>query len=156
MGAPRRAKASYLTDAGVEKQRFVAASDRYNEATGSAIRRAGTLSGIATGARIVCGRRVCVDDEKTGPVLVLRSDQRFYRTGPDYAMVTDRSEARPGVRGAGVRTGTEFRLVGTSTAAPQLGRCLAAKALPKSPQIPNPERTGNGRIDPLGPLIGPE
>lgn len=155
MGARRRAKASYLTDAGIEKQRFVAASDRYKEAAGSAIRRAGTLSGIATGessyvaAGYVWKTKEPAPYSSSGPT-------RGPRTGPDYALVTDCSEARAGVRGAGVRTGTKFRLVGTSTAAPQLGRLLAAKTLPKPPPPPDPERTGNGRVDPLPPVIGPE
>jgi len=155
MGAQRRAKASYLTDAGVEKQRFVAASDRYNEATGSAIRRAGTLNGIATGkgSKVAAGyvwkTKEPAPYSSSGPT-------RGPRTGPDYALVTDRSEARPGVRGAGVRTGTKFRLVGTSTAAPQLGRLLAAKTLPKPPPPSDPERTGNGRVVPLPTVIGLE
>jgi hypothetical protein len=69
-------------------------------------------------------------------------------------MMTDRSEARAGVRASGVRTGTKARLVGTSTAAPQLGRLLVV-GLPKP--VPNdPERTGNGKLPPLDSLIGPE
>jgi hypothetical protein len=70
-------------------------------------------------------------------------------------MVTDLSEARPGVRGAGVRTGTKFRLVGTSTAAPQLGRLLAMPTRP-FPFPNDPERTGYGEFDPPDSLISPE
>jgi len=153
MGARRRAKASYLTDAGLTQQRFVAATDRYDEATGSAIRRAGTLSGIATGKKSYVAAGYVW---KTGEPAPYSSSgpSRGPRTGPDYAMVTDLSEARPGVRGAGIRTGTKFRLVGTSTAAPQLGRLLTgAKPVP----IPNdPERTGFGLFPPSNDLIGPE
>ncbi|MBA3478456.1 MAG: hypothetical protein H0T52_08680 [Lautropia sp.] len=155
MGARRRAKASHLTDAGLEKQRFVAASDRDLEAPGSAIRRAGTLSGIATGrsSHVAAGYVLKPDApapySSSGPT-------RGLRKVPDYAMMTDRSEARAGVRSAGVRTGTKVRLVGTSTAAPQLGRRLAEKILPKPPLPADPPRSGKGRVIPLISLIGPE
>ncbi len=156
MGAQRRAKASYLSDAGIETQRFVAASDRYKEATGSAIRRAGTLNGIATGKESYVAAGYVWKTKKPAPYSS-SGPTRGPRKGPDYALVTDLSEARPGVRGAGVRTGTKFRLVGTSTAAPQLGRRLATKTLPKNPVLlPDPERNGTGGIDPLASLIGPE
>jgi hypothetical protein len=154
MGAQRRAKASYLTDAGVQKQRFVAASDRYKEATGSAVRRAGTLNGIATGKNTFVAAGYVLEDRQAGPYSS-SGPTRGPRKGPNFAMMTDRSEARPGIRAAGVRTGTKVLLVGTSTAAPQLGRMLA-KATKPPPKNPDPERTGMGELDPVSSLIDPE
>jgi hypothetical protein len=154
MGARRKAKASYLTDDDLEKQRFVAPSHRYEEAQDSAIRRHGTLSGIATApsAYVAAGYVL-----KTGEPAPYSSSgpTRDGRLGVDYALMTDRSEARPGVRAAGVRTGTKARLVGTSTAAPQLGRLLAGATKPV-PDPNDPERTGYGELEPPGSLIGPE
>jgi hypothetical protein len=155
MGSRRQAKASYLTDDKLEEHRFVAPSKRYKEAQGSKIRRAGTLSGIATGPTPKVAAGYVLKTEEPAPYSS-SGPTRGARRGPDYAMVTDRSAARPGVRGAGVRTGTKFRLVGTSTAAPQLGRRLAANNLPNPPPPPDPERTGKGRVPPSDDLVGPE
>jgi hypothetical protein len=159
MGRPRRARASYLTDDAATAARFVAPARQDDEAAGSAIRRAGTLSGIATGreSKVAAGFRFaqfgCAAYSSSG-------GSRGSRGRPDYACVTDRSPALPGVRAAGVRSGTTFTLVGTSTAAPQLGRQFAnggpALYLPYPPQPPAPsQRVGSGCSFPDDDLIHP-
>ncbi len=153
MGAKRRAKASRLTDDGLQMARFVSAKDRYAEAKGSVIRRAGTLNGLATGT----GTQVAAGyDAATGEPAPYSSSgpTRGTRKGPDYAFVTDRSPARPGVPGAGVRSGTKLHLIGTSTAAPQLGRLLASAQKPM-PTPGDPARTGFGEEAPDPDVIGP-
>ena len=67
MGARRRAKASYLTDAKLEDNRFVTPAKRFDEAPGSKIRREGTLSGIATGACSLVATGYCDRDKRAAP-----------------------------------------------------------------------------------------
>jgi hypothetical protein len=143
MGARRRARANYLTDDPYEAHRFVTASQRDDEATGSAVRRAGTLNGLASGAatNVAAGYRFS-DFRMARYSSSGRS--RGTRAGPDFSCVTDQSPLVLGVRAAGVRSGTVVRLVGTSTAAPQLGRILANDSgIPFDPLPPvSPDRKG--------------
>lgn len=151
MGARRLGLPSRFTDAAYEAGRFVAPAWRYAEAAGSAVRRAGTLNGIATGAStlVVGGYRLAdkmpVPYSSSGP-------SRGPRMQPDDACASDLSLAVPGLRAAGVRGGTVFRLVGTSSAAPQLGRILAngPTAPHRDPPPPPslPVRMGQGRLKP--------
>lgn len=155
MGARRRAKASYLTDAALERQRFGPPADRFKEAPLSSIRRAGTFSGIATGLRTKVAAGYTLRTEEPAPYSS-SGPTRGPRLHPDYAFATERSQARTGVWAAGVRTGTKVRLSGTSTAAPQFGRVLSNVYVPKPPQRPDPERTGLGEVAPSPEVIGPE
>jgi hypothetical protein len=149
MGARRRASASYLTDGPHEAHRFVTASQRDDEAAGSAVRRAGTLSGLATGVatKVAAGYRF-------GDFRMARYSSsgrsRGTRTGPDFSCVTDQSALVLGVRAAGVRSGTVVRLVGTSTAAPQLGRTLANNSAIQFDPVPpvSPDRMGSAFLWP--------
>ena len=123
MGARRRAKASYLSDLKLAQGRFRAPGKRDDDVAASAIRRSGTLNGMATGAATWC---------VAGYVAIDYRHARYSSAGPtrggaskpDYACLTDRSPVRLGVRATGTRTGTTAVLVGTSTAAPQLARML--------------------------------
>ena len=143
MGARRRASASYLSDDAQEAHRFVAASRRHDEAAGSAVRRAGTLNGLATGAATKVAAGYSFSDFRMASYSS-SGRSRGARTGPDYTCVTDQSALIRGVRATGVRSGTVVRLVGTSTAAPQLGRILAnGSAIPFDPLPPvSPDRKG--------------
>lgn len=157
MGARRRAKASYLTDDALSAHRFTGPDGRHSEAPGSAIRRSGTLNGIATGkhSTVAAGYRFSdlrvADYSSSGPT-------RGFRKGPDYACVTDRSAAVQGIRATGVRSGTTIRLVGTSMAAPQLARLIAKGT--KDVVGPNPpaetNRLGGGRLKPEERLVRKE
>jgi hypothetical protein len=51
------------------------------------------------------------------------------RPGPDWALPTDETPILTGVPGAGNRSGASFRMVGTSSAAPQLARLVANRAV---------------------------
>jgi hypothetical protein len=155
MGARRRAKASYLTDAALVSSRFVPPDRRFDEAPGSAIRREGTLNGVATGARSVVAAGYRFSDARVAPYSS-SGPTRGPRTGPDYACVTDRSATVAGVRATGVRSGTTVRLVGTSMAAPQLARELAkaSKAISPGPSLPH--RIGAGRLKPAKDLLHKE
>jgi hypothetical protein len=151
MGARRLALPSRFTDAAYEAGRFGAPASRYAEAAGSAVRRAGTLNGIATGASTVVVGGYRLADKVPAPYSS-SGPSRGPRMQPDEACASDLSAAVPGLRAAGVRGGTVFRLVGTSSAAPQLGRILASGPTapqrdPPPPPSP-PVRMGQGRLRP--------
>ncbi len=158
MGAKRRAKASHLIDDGWEAARFLAPHRRHEEAPGSAISKGGTLNGIATGAETHVAAGFRHSDLGVAPYSS-SGPTRGARPGPDFACVTDMSPALPGIRATAVRSGTNVRLVGTSTAAPQLGQILAAKTVtkvPDPPTIPSPPvRIGGGRLKPDPKLFPP-
>jgi hypothetical protein len=161
LGARRRARASHLEDEDAGRGRFLAPAQRFEEVPGSAIRRQGTLSGIATGksTRVAGGHQWkdgdSADYSSSGPT-------RGMRVSPDHSCVTDRSAVLKGLLANGVRTGTKVRIVGTSAAAPQLGRHLlqqkpppnvrspVGEAQPTTPQTaPGPDlRQGDGRLSP--------
>jgi hypothetical protein len=151
MGARWIGQPSRFTDAAYEASRFVASASRYADAAGSAIRRAGTLNGIATGASTLVVGGYELADKMPAPY-ASSGPSRGPRMQPDYACASDLSPAVPGLRAAGVRGGTVFRLIGTSSAAPQLGRILAnGSTAPHRdpPPPPNyPVRMGQGRLRP--------
>lgn len=154
MGSRVLAKQSFFVDpvweaarGGFAEQTLV---NGVEDITGSLICREGTLNGIATASdpRILVagGYRVfdqrCCSYSSVGP-------SRAKRNGPDYALPTDESAALEGIRAAGTRSGATFRLIGTSTAAPQLAR-LQAGAAPPGPclkPIPSPD-LGCGPLPP--------
>ncbi|MEQ9333494.1 hypothetical protein [Thalassobaculum sp.] len=87
------------------------------------VRRAGTLSGIATGEAplVIAGfthsNSLLSDYSAAGPV--------ESRDGPDAAARSDDSVVLTGVLSAGSRSGTMVRLSGTSVAAPRVARFTA-------------------------------
>lgn len=124
MGAHRRGKATYLTDAALDQARFVEPARRFDEVPGSRVRRRGTLNGVGTGtlAWTVGGYRH--SDLAPAPY-TSSGGSRGARAMPDASCITDRSPVRQGIRAAAVRSGTKVLLIGTSTAAPQLARKVA-------------------------------
>lgn len=128
----------------------------------SLIKRAGAFNGLATGQHpIVAGG--ALDSAKTvarysgsGPTC------SPLRAGPDVIAACDDSPALPGVQASGSRTGSRVLMNGTSTAAPQVTRWIAANlaaggkgdratiqasALMLSSSYPQPaERAGAGLI----------
>ena len=147
------AKRSYFVDPKWEQTHSAAAScefahGRFSKA-GSLIERRGTLNGIATAddASVhVAGGYILSDGRKSsyasaGPA------RDGPRSGPDFALPCDESHALKGIRAGGNRSGGLFRLVGTSTAAPQLGRYVGT-AIPAPTNTTNPkEETGAGDLN---------
>jgi hypothetical protein len=149
MGARRRARASRLSDPGLEAARFVAPAYRYNEAANSVIERQGTLNGVATGPSTLVAGGYRYRPMESAPYSS-SGRSRGARIGPNDACISDRSQATPGIRASAVRSGTTAVLVGTSTASPQLCRARAtntAVALP-TPPIPGPLRVGAAYLKP--------
>lgn len=130
----------------------------------SPIKRMGALNNVATaGEALVVGGYV----KQTGQLAAYSASgpgRAPGRVGVDVLGVSDNSQNVRGVRSTGVRTGTTFRMDGTSVAAPQVTRWIAkwmtghpgnlawraelAQAPTKTlPPLSGPaERTGAGRL----------
>ena len=83
---------------------------------------------------------------------VLRDGPLTLRHGPDYALLCDESYALGGIRAGGNRSGTVFRLIGTSAASPQLARHLADPPIPPPSNVSAlPDeiaKRGGGNVEP--------
>lgn len=154
------ARRSYFVDGNWERTRAAELKSTYEngefKVTGSLLDRHGTLNGIATdrvdgvhvaGGYIVSNRRKS-RYSSAGP-----ARPPSLRHGPDYLLPGDESYALGGVRAGGNRSGSVFRLTGTSTAAPQLARHLTG-TLPQPTDRPSPndwrdiEERGSGNLKP--------
>lgn len=98
-------------------------------ASPAAVRRSTTLNGIATGRNVLVvgaqraeGDRTATQYTAHGPVVPGAASVTPWRRGPDLLAPADRSPARPGVPGAGTRSGSVVHLNGTSVAAPSFAR----------------------------------
>jgi len=157
------AKRSSFVDPQWERTRSASAScTRVNgefDNAGSLIHRLGTLNGTATAADYsmhVAGGYIIQDGHKStyssaGPA---RSGPLAHRVGPDYLMPCDESYALQGILAGGTRSGSVFRLIGTSAAAPQLARWVVDASLPTPFNVPSPgdtieiEKRGGGDLAP--------
>jgi hypothetical protein len=163
MGVVTGAKLSHFIDPKWQQTRAAEASCKYIHGEfdnhGSLIRRVGTLNGIATdtNARVhVAGGDMLMDGRKApyasaGPA---RGHPHPGRLGPDFALYCDESYALQGVRAGGTRSGSVFRLVGTSVAAPQFARLVADSTALNPSHIPSItdtaeiEKRGGGNLAP--------
>ena len=161
MGVRTGARRSYFVDHTWELTLSSEASFKYVDGefdtTGSLIRRDGTLNGIATAKDAsvhVAGGYILTNGRKSpyssgGPA---RSGPFIQRLGPDYALPCDESYALAGIRAGGNRSGSVFRLIGTSAAAPQLARHVADPPIPPATNLPTlPSeigKRGGGNIEP--------
>ena len=82
----------------------------------------------------------------------LRATARSLASVPDYVLPCDESYALQGIRAGGNRSGSVFRLMGTSTAAPQLARHVTNPPLPVPYDMPTTlediRKRGGGDLDP--------
>jgi hypothetical protein len=181
LGWPIGGRQSYFDDP--EYVRFDRAG-RYVELDDprSYVRRAGTLNGLATGARtvVVAGLRksdrTVARYSAAGPIVVNPGTPPFPipRPGPDpdAAAVSEDSPALRGILAAGTHSGAVVAMGGTSVAAPQVTRWIAgqmalgkaacrdevdklAAAAETALPVPDPRRVGNGRLDNLQPSVLP-
>lgn len=162
LGVRSGARHSNFVDPKWERTRAAAASctrvDGEFERPDSLIRRDGTLNGIATGhdpGVHVAGGFVMLDGRKA-PYASAGPARKSPRRGPDFALPCDESDALQGMRAGGTRSGSVFRLLGTSAAAPQLARQVArtttGEPFPTPTQVPTSPaeigKRGGGNIDP--------
>jgi hypothetical protein len=161
MGVTTGAKRSFFVDPIWERSRSAAASctfvDGEFDNTGSLVSRFGTLNGIATANDApvhVAGGYILLDGRKStyssaGPSRNYPTSPRF---GPDYVLPCDESYALQGILAGGTRSGSVFRLIGTSVAAPQLARQFVKATYPQplnfSTAPPEPEKRGAGDLPP--------
>jgi len=125
----------------------------------SCIRRAGTLSGIASGKRtIVIGGY----SYESGAVARYSAGGPLRtRDGPDAVAVCERSVAEVGVLAAGTRSGSRMAINGTSVAAPSVTRLIAKHLATDDRWVPDregvqelarehdPDSPQGGRLPPL-------
>lgn len=160
MGARRRGPDSFLFDPFYERERQNAVFP--GEVADSAVRREGTLNGLATGAlTVVVGGSVLNRSHLGGDRAMALYSSSGPGAGPNgrdptLAAPSDESPVLRGIRASGVRAGSSVRLVGTSVAAPQIARklaCLAAgqpwSKAPAPTSPPNPRRAGAGISTPM-------
>lgn len=165
MGVRTGAKRSVFVDPNWERTRSAEAScTRVNgefDKTGSLIDRHGTLNGIATAwvpSVHVAGGYILANGRKSTYSSAGPARAPSIRIGPDYLLPCDESYALEGIRAGGTRSGAVFRLIGTSTAAPQLARQVAkltvGSQLPAPTHAPSPndiveiEKRGGGDLEP--------
>jgi hypothetical protein len=155
------AKLSYFVDANWELTSSAEADCTYVNGefdnTGSLVSRYGTLNGIATAESPsvhVAGGYILSNARKStyssaGPA---RGGPFTLRKGPDDVLICDESCALEGLLAGGNRSGAVFRLIGTSTAAPQLARWFADGGPPAPTDVPDPsdveaiEQRGGGNV----------
>jgi hypothetical protein len=148
------ARLSHFVDPQWQRTRSAEASCNYVNGTfniaGSLIDRRGTLNGIATAqdARVRVAGGYILSDQRKSSYSSVGPARGGPRVGPDFALPTDESHALKGIRAGGNRSGGVFRLVGTSTAAPQLARFVGRIALPAPVNTSNPpQETGAGDLE---------
>ena len=123
---------SYFVDPLYDPLRYLQAATDDTPGTKASVRRRGTLTGIATGSGALVAAGYRFSDKKhvhyssAGPT-------RGLAVGPTCAAVTDQCRSLPGVLAAGTRGGSVARLIGTSTAAPQLARWVTNGKPPPGP-----------------------
>jgi hypothetical protein len=130
LGYPRSGRQSYFLDETYE--RFDKISGRIAEIdNASPIKRAGTISAIATGTKtVVVGglkqkEMTAVEYSGAGPHPPPANLGTDRRTGPDAVVVSDDSSIHQGILAAGTRSRSMVAPNGTSVAAPQITRELA-------------------------------
>jgi hypothetical protein len=159
MGITTGAKSSLFVDPNWERTLSAAASyTRVNgefDKAGSLVSRFGTLNGIATATNTavhVAGGYILLDGRKSPYSSAGPARPPSYRPGPDYVLPCDESYALTGMLAGGTRSGSVFRLVGTSVAAPQLARQFIKATYPQPYNFPTapsePEKRGAGDLPP--------
>ena len=148
------ARRSHFVDPKWEQTRSAKASCTYVDGefdkTGSLIHRYGTLNGIATAdvsSVHVAGGYILANGRKS-PYSSAGPARGGSRLGPDYALPCDESYALQGIRAGGNRSGSVFRLIGTSAAAPQLARWISSTATLVATDPSEPEKRGKGNLGP--------
>jgi hypothetical protein len=158
MGVRTGARRSYFVDPRWELNRSAVAGCEYGDGefdnAGSLIHRIGTLNGIATAKDAsvhVAGGYVIANGRKS-PYSSAGPARGGPRIGPDVVLPCDESYALEGMRAGGNRSGGVFRLIGTSTAAPQLARYVAGPLIPPPHDPPTSlvekHKRGGGDLDP--------
>lgn len=148
LGTMVRGRQSHFIDPAYDPLRYLKAATDDTDGSPAVVRRRGTLTGIATGTGAMVAAGYRYSDKKhvryssAGPT-------RAATAGPDCAAVTSLSPSLPGLLAAGTRGASVVRLIGTSTAAPQLARWAADGKPPPGPiptPTPDPQLWGVGLL----------
>jgi hypothetical protein len=132
LGTLVRGRQSHFVDPLYDPMRWLKAATDDKPGSAALVRRRGTLTGIATGTGALAAAGYRHSD--TGHVRYSSAGPtRGTAQGPYCAAVTDQSRSLRGLLAAGTRGSSVVRLVGTSTAAPQLARWVADGRPPPGP-----------------------
>lgn len=125
----RRAKGrqSYFEEHDYPRHDATGAPVHYDVGNPSAVRRLGTVSGIATGCRTTVVGSFVRGNEHPAPYSSAGPHDNAHREDPSPSLLAggDDSIVRRGVLAAGTRSGSAARVSGTSAAAPHVTRALA-------------------------------
>jgi hypothetical protein len=153
MGRARRGRSGYLYSPGYDPKRFLRADEQLDverENAPAEVVASGAVNGIGTGTHSLVAAGYRLSDRLPAPYSA-GGPTRGGRPGPDWAYPTEESRVLAGLLAAGNRSATVLRLTGTSIAAPQYVRELAAmsgSSIPVPPASPPPpwlaRRAGKG------------
>ncbi|CAN7696893.1 hypothetical protein LJR084_005769 [Variovorax sp. LjRoot84] len=141
MGRARRGRSGYLYSPGYDPKRFSRADEQLDvgrENAPAEVVASGAMNGIGTGTHSLVAAGYRLSDGQPAPYSA-GGPTRGNRKGPDWAYPTEESRVLAGLLAAGNRSATVLRLTGTSIAAPQYVRELAA--MPGSNALPPPTPT---------------
>jgi Subtilase family len=124
LGTLVRGRQSHFVDPEYDPLRYLKAATDDTPGSQALVRRRGTLTGIATGKGAVVAAGYRHSDKQHLPYSSA-GPTRDAKGGPDIAAATDESRSLPGLLAAGTRGASVVRLIGTSTAAPQVARWVA-------------------------------
>ncbi|MBX3621654.1 MAG: hypothetical protein KF891_16920 [Rhizobacter sp.] len=164
LGATLRGRQSYFVDEVDERDRYLrrphddprrddADTALFGDARdGAQVKRRGTQNGIATGAGVeaVAGYNRAISDDPGEGVHAPYASAGWQLAENDRACAlsvarpSDESSVLKGMRAAGSRSGSTYRLVGTSGAAPQQARLLANAGAPPNRQGGEQSRSPQG------------
>ncbi|WP_306145609.1 S8 family serine peptidase [Roseibium sp. MMSF_3412] len=123
-------------------------------ATSALVRRAGTLSGFASGDRtVVISGFVNTDPREDCPIALYSASgptNNPAKTGPDASAQSNDSIVMPGVLSAGSASGSFVAMPGTSVSAPQVARWIADELAMGKAAGPAEVRAAAGAMDPPG------
>lgn len=148
LGTLVRGRQSHFVDPLYDPLRYLKAASDDTPGSDALVRRRGTLIGIATGrgAMVAAGYR---HSDKKHVRYSSAGPSRGAVAGPGCAAATDESRSLPGLLAAGTRGASVVRLIGTSTAAPQVARWVAngnPQPGPIPAQPPDPPLSGDGLL----------
>ncbi len=124
LGTQVRGRQSHFVDPLYDPLRYLEAATDDTPGSEALVRRRGTLTGIATGNGAVVAAGYRYSDKRHLPYSSA-GPTRGPKDGPNISAATDESRSLPGLLAAGTRGASVVRLIGTSTAAPQVARWVA-------------------------------
>ena len=113
-----------------------------DQANASPIKRLGTLNNIATAGNVVAVGGYVKKSRVLAPYSTAGPGRSGASQNVDYLAPSEQSNLNRGITGCGVRSGTYFRMGGTSVASPQVARAIANSLASNQPWVQQVGVTG--------------